>query len=195
MSCAKKAADDLGVRISGLNVPPTEVSTPGLSQNTPDSLEVATAAAAQGTSRSCSRARDTPTQEHLMLQAGHVEALHRNVQTVISRAIDPGNEWVALGNMVATTGAKMQGNLSVDFYEQVHQMCLTYRRQLATRNQTQQLPAMQGPAPPPPPQVFQGMQNQQPQPPQPGTSGYQHCMNNVILVNFNGSDSSRNTTH
>ena len=183
MSCAlkaaKKAADDLGVKISGLDGTPNEVSSPGLSQITPDPLEAASTAGGQGTSRSSSRARDaaTPLQEHLILQAGHVQALHRNVQTVISRANEPGNEWVALGNMVATTGAKMDGILSVDFYEQVQEMCLTYRRQLAARNDVQ-LPPMQGPAPPRPPpaaaaQVFQVTQNQ---PVQPGTPGYQNIL-------------------
>ena len=53
----------------------------------------------------------------------------------------------------------MEGNLGVDFYEAISQLCTSFRRQHAARNVQQQLPPTQ--QPPPPPQGFETMQSQQ----------------------------------
>ena len=75
-----------------------------------------------------SRQASIAIQDRLAIQANIVNALQKNVDNVLNRVCDPGNEWVALGGLVAATGSKLNKNLSFDFYDNITQTCCTYRR-------------------------------------------------------------------
>ena len=150
-------------QVRNYKVPLTDIQAAGLSTETLERDPLLPPLTSTAGCRPPSRGPDTPSasQQHLTAQSGRVEAMQRSVESALSQVNDPPNEWVALGNMVATTGVKMEGNLGVDFYEAISQLCTSFRRQLAARNVQQQLPPTQQPPPPAPPQGFETMQSQE----------------------------------
>ena len=150
-------------QVKNYKLPLSDVQAAGLSTETLQRDPLLRPLTPTGGSRPPSRGPDSTSasQQHLTAQSGRVEAMQRSVESALSQVNDPPNEWVALGNMVATTGVKMEGNLGVDFYEAISQLCTSFRRQHATRNLQQQLPPTQQPPPPPPPQGFETMQSQE----------------------------------